>query len=152
MTPTNAASAVRLVPFVALGGAVGAMLRHLVEWAVHAVGGGVGLGLMIVNLLGAFLIGVVFVRFDPRGRPSDVESPLSELGGRERMLAFLAAGGLGAFTTYSGLVAWLGSGMSQPPSSGMVVELLVMLLLGPVMVLLGFSIGGKHRSSFDSHS
>ncbi len=152
MRPTSAASAVRLAPFVALGGAVGAMLRHLIEWSVHALGGDVGSGLAIVNLLGAFLIGLVYVRFDPQGGPSDAESPLSELGGRERMLAFLGAGGLGAFTTYSGLVSWLGSGAPQPLESGMMVELLMMLLLGPVMVLLGLSIGRKQRSSFDSRS
>ena len=68
------------------------------------------------------------------------------------MLAFLAAGGLGAFTTYSGLVAWLGSGVPQPLGLGTVVELLIMLILGPVMVLFGFSIGRKHRPSVDSQS
>lgn len=145
-TRTTIGFAVRLTPYVAVGGAVGAILRHLVEWSMGALGGDVGSGLLVVNLLGSFLLGVVYVRVDPQGRPTDVAAPVSELGGRERAIAFAAAGCLGAFTTYSGLVAWLGSGFAHGGDVSLFVELLAMMLLGPPMVLLGLSMGTGRRS------
>lgn len=73
---------------VALGGAVGAVLRHLgVLGAARWLGAGFPYGTLAVNVAGSFLIGVVF----------------SALTAREAMhlAPFLTVGVLGGFTTFS---------------------------------------------------
>lgn len=140
--------AIGLVPYVAAGGALGSMLRHAVDVFVDSAGGGVGVALLGVNLVGAFLLGVVVARFDPRGRPEDVEDSISQLGGRERMLAFLGAGVLGSLTTYSGMIEWLGRESSTGPDWTTVLQASVMLLVGPVMVVAGLACGRKGGSAF----
>lgn len=68
------------LPLVALGGAIGSMLRFLMVAAV-----GAPWGTAAVNVLGSFAIGVLFVA----------------LGTREGAQALLMAGLLGGFTTFS---------------------------------------------------
>lgn len=68
------------LPLVALGGALGAMLRHLMVAAI-----GAPIGTLAVNVLGSFAIGVLFVW----------------LGAREGWQLFLMTGVLGGFTTFS---------------------------------------------------
>ena len=139
MSSPRSISAITLVPYVALGGGLGAMLRALTQAFVESTPTDRGLSLLVVNLVGAFLLGVVYVRLDPKGRPADADLPLSRLGGRERLLAFIAAGGLGAFTTYSGVVEWLGAGTLAAIDLEMAVQLIVMLLGGPPLVVLGMA-------------
>ena len=67
---------------VALGGALGAVLRYLVGLAVAFP-----LGTLAVNVVGSFLIGVVWVVFAARGLQS--------------WLPFVMTGVLGGFTTFS---------------------------------------------------
>ena len=68
------------LPLVALGGALGSMLRYLLVTAV-----GAPLGTLAVNVIGSFAIGVLFVW----------------LGAREGWQLFLMTGVLGGFTTFS---------------------------------------------------
>ena len=67
---------------VALGGALGAVLRYLVGLAVAFP-----VGTLAVNVLGSFLIGVVWVVFAARGL--------------QGWLPFVMTGLLGGFTTFS---------------------------------------------------
>ena len=67
---------------VALGGALGAVLRYLVGLAVAFP-----LGTLAVNVVGSFLIGVVWVVFATRGL--------------QAWLPFVMTGVLGGFTTFS---------------------------------------------------
>lgn len=67
-------------PLIALGGALGAVLRQL---SVSAIGA--PLGVAVVNVLGSLLIGALFVL----------------LAGRGEWQAFLMTGVLGGFTTFS---------------------------------------------------
>jgi CrcB protein len=88
-------------PFVALGGALGASLRHLatILWPAPW-------GVVAVNVFGSFLIGVLSVRLSP------VAAPLlltGVLGGFTTFSAFsldalrlLESGRLGAATLYVG--------------------------------------------------
>ncbi|MDT8428793.1 MAG: fluoride efflux transporter CrcB [Pseudomonadales bacterium] len=75
---------------VAAGGAMGAVSRY---WLVMSINSVTALrfpwGTMTVNLLGALLIGVVYVLLMERSNPS------------ETLRALLIAGFLGAFTTFS---------------------------------------------------
>jgi CrcB protein len=74
---------------IALGGAVGALLRYLVSgWAYALLGEGFPWGTLSVNLLGSFLIGFLWRLFDQIA-----------IAPNTRTLIFV--GGLGAFTTFS---------------------------------------------------
>ena len=78
---------------IAAGGAVGAVARYLVDSAVlDRVGGAFPLGILVVNLSGAFLVGLLGAWIVDRGvLPADLRSPL--------MVGFL-----GAYTTFSTLM------------------------------------------------
>jgi len=67
---------------VALGGALGAVLRYLVGLAVAFP-----LGTLAINVIGSFLIGIVWVVFAARGL--------------QAWLPFVMTGILGGFTTFS---------------------------------------------------
>lgn len=81
----------RAVGVVAVGGAVGAVTRHTVVAAVGAQG---ALATLVVNTLGAFLLGLLLERL-ARSRLAASR--------RERLRLLLATGALGGFTTYSGI-------------------------------------------------
>jgi CrcB protein len=66
--------------FIALGGAIGSVLRHLLVTAI-----GAPWGVAAVNVLGSFAIGVLFVLLDTR----------------TGWQLFLMTGLLGGFTTFS---------------------------------------------------
>ena len=73
---------------VALGGAIGASGRYLVNvTATRVIGHGYPAGTLIVNVLGSFLMGVLFVVLAKKG--GNVWAP------------FLMTGVLGGFTTFS---------------------------------------------------
>lgn len=74
---------------IGLGGALGAVLRFVVGgWAQSASTNGFPWGTITVNLIGCFLIGVLFQLFETM--------PLGENG-----RLFIFTGLLGAFTTFS---------------------------------------------------
>ena len=75
---------------IALGGAIGAVMRYLVSTGVHSIlGRGFPYGTLTVNVVGSFLMGFLFVYFMER----------SSLGPEWRALVLI--GFLGAFTTFS---------------------------------------------------
>ena len=96
MTPESARGTPSLVAFigaVALGGAIGSVLRWLVELSTVALLDAEPVATLIVNILGCFLMGVLVARV---------------LGGAVRSALarpFLGTGVLGGFTTFSAYVA-----------------------------------------------
>lgn len=75
---------------IAAGGALGALARHfLAGWVSGLPGGGFPWGILVVNILGSFLMGVLVETV------ARVGAPFAEAR------AFLAVGVLGAFTTFS---------------------------------------------------
>ena len=75
---------------IAAGGAVGALLRFWFSSGAHyLLGKGFPYGTLLVNVLGSFIIGVVYVLIIEKGQLS------------EDWRAFLIIGLLGAFTTFS---------------------------------------------------
>lgn len=68
--------------YAALGGAIGAALRYLVSLGV-----GFPYGTLVVNVIGSFLMGALFVLTLDRGF--------------DRMVVFAMTGVLGGFTTFS---------------------------------------------------
>ena len=76
--------------FIAMGGAIGAVLRFVTSNAVHAVlGRGFLYGTLTVNVVGSFLMGVLYIILIERS------------GLPEQWRAVLIIGLLGAFTTFS---------------------------------------------------
>lgn len=120
---------------IAVGGAAGAVARYLVDVAVlERFGGAFPLGILLVNLSGAFVLGVLAALVVDRGvLPADLRAPL-------------LVGFLGAYTTFSTLMldSWrlIEDGL---PALGM-VNLVGSVVLGVVAVVgglwLGRAIGG----------
>lgn len=76
--------------FIAIGGASGAVARYLLaEWAHNLWEGHIPVGTLLVNVLGSFTIGVIYVLL--------VEKQLIHQDWR----GVLMVGFLGAFTTFS---------------------------------------------------
>ncbi|MGS0674224.1 fluoride efflux transporter CrcB [Shewanella sp. 125m-1] len=77
------------VLFIALGGSIGAVLRYLISLLMLQVfGSGFPFGTLVVNILGSFLMGVVFAL----GEVSELSPGIK---------AFIGVGLLGALTTFS---------------------------------------------------
>ena len=75
---------------IAAGGAVGATARYLVSTQItHAVGPGFPWGILVVNILGCFIMGVI------------AELAALTWNMSPEMRAFLTTGVLGGFTTFS---------------------------------------------------
>jgi CrcB protein len=83
-----------LAAVVLLGGVVGTPLRYAVGLALPTRPGAWPGGTLAVNLLGAFLLGVLLETLVRRG---------SDAGGRRLLRLGLGTGILGSFTTYSTL-------------------------------------------------
>lgn len=80
---------------VALGGAIGTGAREAISLAVPPIGG-VPVAILGINVVGAFLLGLLLESLLRRG-PDD--------GRRRDLRLFLGTGVLGGFTTYSALAA-----------------------------------------------
>jgi fluoride exporter len=121
----------RRVLLVFLGGGVGALLRAL---ALALLAGGDGylpVSVLVVNLLGAFLLGVVFVLADEAG--------LLRAGTR----LFVAVGVLGGFTTFS-TFGW-GSAVMAGQGQGLAAAVYVGASVagGIIAVVLGMGVARK---------
>ena len=78
----------------ACGGAIGAVLRLLISQLINSLLSGVmPIGTLFVNVLGSFLMGVVFVLFADKVGGSIVTNDV--------LRTFLMTGLLGGFTTFS---------------------------------------------------
>lgn len=118
------------IVLIAAGGAAGAVARYLVDIAVlERFGGAFPLGILLVNLSGAFVLGVLAALIVDRGvLPADLRAPL-------------LVGFLGAYTTFSTLMldSWrlIEDGL---PALGL-VNLVGSVVLGVVAVVGGLWIG-----------
>jgi len=75
---------------IAVGGAIGSVFRYLVGvWFLGRFGPGFPWGTMTINVLGAFLIGIV------------LQCAATRVGFSPYLRVFLATGILGGFTTFS---------------------------------------------------
>ena len=75
--------------YIAAGGAAGAALRYLISgWTYSLLGTGFPWGTLVVNLIGSFLIGLLWQLF-------------SDTAVSPNTRHLILTGGLGAFTTFS---------------------------------------------------
>jgi fluoride exporter len=79
-----------MILLVAVGGAVGSVARYLMASSIQtATGWDFPIGTVLVNILGCFLIGILYVLLVARPDP------------RQDLRALLMVGVLGGFTTFS---------------------------------------------------
>lgn len=84
----------RFLGLVALGGAIGTGVRAAIAAAFPAVDG-IGWAILVINVVGAFCMGVLLESLALRG---------PDAGARRTLRLFVGTGVLGGFTTYSTLV------------------------------------------------
>jgi CrcB protein len=122
-------SAIALTGFIGLAGSMGAIVRYMLgRFVAERISSSFPLGTMLINISGAFLIGLIFVTASRHLISSSVQ-------------AVLATGFLGGYTTFS-TMSWEGvqliRGGSQWTS---VLYLGGTVALGLLAVVLGFGLG-----------
>ena len=88
----------KLALVIALGGGLGAVSRHFLNgWVARLTGGDFPWGILVINVVGSLLMGVLVEWMALRGAVSN------------ELRAFLTVGTLGGFTTFSSfsLDTWL---------------------------------------------
>lgn len=79
-----------IILWIALGGAIGSVLRYGIGMALHGLSGLFPIGTMIVNILGSILLGAFFAMQEGTHKSMSNE-----------MWVFLSIGLCGGFTTFS---------------------------------------------------
>lgn len=120
---------------VAVGGAVGVAGREAIILAVPTLGS-IPIAILIVNVVGAFLLGLLVESLAQRG---------PDIGRRRSVRLLLGTGALGGFTTYSALAADGAVLLGSDPAIG-VPYLLGTLVLGGIAAFLGILIGSTVRA------
>ena len=140
-------AAILNVVLVAVGGAIGASMRHACFLVTEGLGWGEAAGLLLVNLPGSFALGFIVARLDPEApRSIDTKRSLGQLDpdpSRDRIGAFMAVGLIGAFTTYSSLAVLLAEGIRTGDPSEGIAMIAVSLAGGLAMVGSGFKVGRR---------
>lgn len=120
-----------LVLLVGLGGAMGTLARYGLQQAVPAVGG-VPVVTAVINVVGAFLLGLLLETLARRGE---------DRGRRRALRLLLGTGALGGFTTYSALsVDTVGLFRGDEPGLA-VLYALGTIVLGAAASALGIAVG-----------
>lgn len=114
------------LPLVFVGGAVGTAVRY----GVHLATAGSSWWVLLVNLTGALLLGLLLGAL---GRRAD------ERAMRRRLL--VGTGMIGAYTTYSTVAVAVVAPTVQPADWA---AALVSLFLGPALAAVGLRVGGRH--------
>ncbi len=123
----------RLVGWVALGGAVGSALRYAAALALPTPGGW-PLGTLAVNVVGAFLLGLLLEAVARRG---------PETRRLQRLRLTLGTGVLGGFTTYSSFALEVDQLLRDGAAALAVGYLGASLVLGTLAALAGVAAGAR---------
>ncbi|THG31854.1 fluoride efflux transporter FluC [Naasia lichenicola] len=126
----------RFIGLVALGGAVGTLTRYLIQQAVPPTGFPVAT--MAINIVGAFLLGLLLATLARRGDDS---------GSRRSLRLLLGTGLLGGFTTYSALALDTVSLAGGADASNAAIYAFGTLIVGVLAAGLGIRLGSGPRSA-----
>lgn len=117
------------VLLVAVGGAIGSVLRYYVGvWSVRLAGAGFPWGTLTVNLVGSFLIGIV------------VELIVRKFDGSPALRLFLMTGIIGGFTTFSTFALDTVALMEKGQLATAIVYVLVSVIVSLCAVFAGLSL------------
>jgi len=117
--------------FIAAGGAIGAVLRYLVsETAFKIAGAGFPWGTMTANLIGCFIIGIMWGVFDA-----------FNFGTNARMFVFV--GILGAFTTFSTFAIDNFALLKEGQMHLLTANILISNIVGIALVFAGISLSSS---------
>jgi CrcB protein len=120
---------------VALGGAIGTGAREAISLAVPPVDG-VPVAILGINIVGAFLLGVLLETLLLRG---------PDVGRRRDLRLFLGTGVLGGFTTYSALAADSGLLLLDGRPAAGVLYAVGSVVLGVLASTLGIALARRVR-------
>ena len=117
------------VLLIAAGGALGAVARYAVSGPILGkLGGRFPWGILAVNLVGCFFIGVVLYMYLQRGETDD------------RFRLFLVAGFLGSFTTFSAFGFDTFELLRDGHGSLAIANILSNVVLGVALAALGWQV------------
>ncbi|RIA37826.1 camphor resistance protein CrcB [Hephaestia caeni] len=110
---------------VMIGGAIGAGARHLVgKWTLHALGPGYPWGILTVNLVGGFVMGLL------------AGFLMRQSVGHESFRLFVGVGILGGFTTFSSFSLDVAT-MIERGDWGVALGYVLISVIGSVLALFG---------------
>ena len=115
--------------YVALGGAIGAVARALVDQAAFRTGIAAEYGTLAVNLIGSLLAGVLITAIVERSLISAELRPL------------LVTGLLGGFTTFSALSVQLSRQLTSGDYASGALYAVASVVLGVACAALGAAVG-----------
>ena len=127
----------RSLGLVFVGGAVGTGLRAVISAGASPLRG-VPVAVLVVNVVGAFVLGLLLQRLHHAG-PDD--------GRRRDLRLLLGTGLLGGFTTYSALAADTAVLLSDGRTGSALLYAGGTLVLGLVAALLGLRCGGLRSAA-----
>lgn len=123
------------IALVAAGGAVGTLIRYLLQQTVPPTGFPVAT--MGINIVGAFLLGLLISSLARRGPDT----------GRRRSLRFLlGTGALGGLTTYSALALDSVSLAGGADASNSAIYAFGTLIIGVAAAAIGVRLGSSARA------
>lgn len=127
----------RFLALVFLGGALGTAAREGLSLAFPA-GDGIPYAIFGINVLGAFLLGLLLEALVRRG---------ADHGGRRAVRLFFGTGVLGGFTTYSALATDAAALIGRGEVLAGVGYGVVTVLIGAVATFAGIAVGAAtHRA------
>jgi CrcB protein len=119
-----------MILLVAIGGAVGSVARYLIASSIQtAISWEFPLGTVLVNILGCFLIGILYVLLVARPDP------------RHDLRALLMVGVMGGFTTFSSFSLETVTMAMNGNYAGATLNVVLSVAACLVGTLLGISLG-----------
>lgn len=139
---TGPIQSLRPVLLVAIGGTLGTAARYLLSAAFPALAG-VPVGIFVINLSGAFLLGVLLELLARRG---------PDIGLRRVARLFFGTGILGGYTTYSTLATDTALLLHDGRTAIALVYALGTVILGAGCTLLGIIVGRRLPNGRKEHA
>ena len=125
----------RYLGLVFLGGALGTAARSLIS-SVIPPWIGLPVGTFLINVVGAFLLGVLLEALALRGPDEGI---------RRNLRLFVGTGILGGFTTYSALAVDTDGLLTSNDLAGSIVYAAATILIGALASLAGIALAAWHH-------
>ncbi|HEY2557320.1 MAG TPA: fluoride efflux transporter CrcB [Diaminobutyricibacter sp.] len=125
----------RYIGLVFLGGALGTTARYLIS-SVIPPWIGLPVGTFLINIVGAFLLGVLLEALALRGPDEGI---------RRNLRLFVGTGILGGFTTYSAFAVDTDGLLTSNDLAGSIVYAVATILIGALASLGGIALAAWHH-------